>query len=769
MQPSIERQGHERGSPGICLGRGPVGLGLLLSMICCVPSASLGTGLTSGSHAADFAGGTGEPNDPYRIATAKQLILIGSDPNLLSVHFVLVADLDLGSGLPGGRVFTEAVIAPSSQSPFTGSLDGADHAIRNLTIDGVFDLGLFGYVAVSGIVKNLGLETASITGSSNIGGLVASNNGTVSSCRSTGSVTGREGVGGLVGENNGTVSSCSAAVRVVGKGWMVGGLVAWNDGTVSLCHSTGSVTGGLDVGGLVGKNEGTVSSCSATGDVTGERSRVGGLAGSSSGTISGCHATGSVTGREPLGGLVGANELFGALVYCYATGQVTGGDPGCGALGGLAGDNDGTVTSCYATGSVTGSMEVGGLVGSNSLFGAIACCCATGQVTGTDWGFGNVGGLVGDNPGGAVTSCYSTGRVAGPENVGGLVGYSSGTVISCYSTGRATGWVAVGGSVGHNADPGQIADGYFLAPSDGGGPDNGLGTALTAGQMREQGSFIGFDFWGGKADRITADWFMPADRPPVLVWQTEWTGLTAIPDVRGLTPEEARGLLEAAGFVLAVEVQADYDRMIPAGRIVRSYPASYATPGGTIELVVSQGPYVYDWTTNPGDGTVARPYQIQDANQLESLMDRPDLYGRHFLLTANIDLAGRTYSKALIAPDVNDSMDGFQGTAFTGSLDGQGFEIINLRITTRINDYLGLFGSIAKGATVRGVGLVNVRIQGDVGSWYVGTVAGCNAGTITDCSAGGAVTGHKPTGELVGANSGVIERCDTVVSRFTWG
>ena len=40
-----------------------------------------------------FAGGTGEPNDPYQIVTAGQLTAIGSDPNLLDKHFVLVADI----------------------------------------------------------------------------------------------------------------------------------------------------------------------------------------------------------------------------------------------------------------------------------------------------------------------------------------------------------------------------------------------------------------------------------------------------------------------------------------------------------------------------------------------------------------------------------------------------------------------------------------------------------------------------------------------------
>ena len=68
--------------------------------------------ITPSTYAAEFAGGTGEPNDPYQIATAEQLISIGSDPNLLDKHFILVNDIDLDPNLPGGRVFDRAVIAP---------------------------------------------------------------------------------------------------------------------------------------------------------------------------------------------------------------------------------------------------------------------------------------------------------------------------------------------------------------------------------------------------------------------------------------------------------------------------------------------------------------------------------------------------------------------------------------------------------------------------------------------------------------------------------
>lgn len=51
------------------------------------------------AHAHEFAGGTGEPNDPYGITTAEQLISIGSDPTLLDKHFILLNDIDLAPNL----------------------------------------------------------------------------------------------------------------------------------------------------------------------------------------------------------------------------------------------------------------------------------------------------------------------------------------------------------------------------------------------------------------------------------------------------------------------------------------------------------------------------------------------------------------------------------------------------------------------------------------------------------------------------------------------
>ena len=67
---------------------------------------------------------------------------------------------------------------------------------------------------------------------------------------------------------------------------------------------------------------------------------------------------------------------------------------------------------------------------------------------------------------------------------------------------------------------------------------------------------------------------------------------------------------------------------------------------------------------------------------------------------------------ALIAPDTNDSQEGFQGTPFTGSLDGQGHRLWNLRIATQAGDYLGLFGMLGSGAEVKDLWLENLEVLG---------------------------------------------------------
>jgi hypothetical protein len=203
-------------------------------------------GFLSPASAVSFAGGTGEPNNPYLIATAEQLIAVGSDPNLLTKHFVLTADIDLDPNLPGRRIFDRAVISPYTDvddpgyyGPFTGVFDGNGHAISHLTMVGKRCLGLFGWLKQdgrtkpTGEIRNLRVEDVNIVASDYCAGAIVGWNDGVTLLRScsSGRVSGTEAVGGLVGyvsfgngtgfnpHDTGTMTDCNSTCAVTG--WVI--------------------------------------------------------------------------------------------------------------------------------------------------------------------------------------------------------------------------------------------------------------------------------------------------------------------------------------------------------------------------------------------------------------------------------------------------------------------------------------------------------------------------------------------------------------------
>ena len=99
-----------------------------------------------------YSGGTGEPNDPYQIATAEDLMLLGENPEDYDKHFVMIADIDLDPNLQDRKVFDRAVIASYGNTPFTGVFDGNKHTISHLTINGENSLGLFGELDSTAVV-----------------------------------------------------------------------------------------------------------------------------------------------------------------------------------------------------------------------------------------------------------------------------------------------------------------------------------------------------------------------------------------------------------------------------------------------------------------------------------------------------------------------------------------------------------------------------------------------------------------------------------------
>jgi hypothetical protein len=122
------------------------------------------------SIASYFDGGTGTTSDPYQIATAQQLRNLQKLNSLgffnKNVAFKLTADITWDDAtnplLPIG----------SDDQPFEGTFDGMGHTITNLVVLGeeTWDVGMFGYVAITGNIKNFFLTHPVVTVNANAGG-----------------------------------------------------------------------------------------------------------------------------------------------------------------------------------------------------------------------------------------------------------------------------------------------------------------------------------------------------------------------------------------------------------------------------------------------------------------------------------------------------------------------------------------------------------------------------------------------------------------------
>jgi|GEM_PF-2268879 len=166
-----------------------------------------------------------------------------------------------------------------------------------------------------------------------------------------------------------------------------------------------------------------------------------------------------------------------------------------------------------------------------------------------------------------------------------------------------------------------------------------------------------------------------------------------------------------------------------------------------------------------GSGTEGDPYLIEDLADFDLFADPdawdpsiiPDYWstGVHTQLMSDIDLAGRTYTTAVIAPD---TITGylFEGKTFNGVFMGAGYAIHNLTINTGtiLNHYLGLFGMIDGNASkVMDLGVVNANITANNTSHYVGALCSrIGYGTIENCYTSGNVTSGHKVGGLCGLN-----------------
>ncbi len=271
-----------------------------------------------------FAGGNGTPANPYIIETVTQLNSIANNPRLMDKSFKLANNIDLT-----GKTFF-----PIAQQPFSfsGTFDGDNHKISNLTIEYDFNWGSVGFICnlngTNALIKDLTLTNPNIVSpwSFDAGSLVGINNGgTISNCHAINTnIEGNTNFGGLVGSNiwYANISGCSATGNVsdafisniltpasTGTGGLVGANRYWSN--IENSYAKCKINAKYHAGGLIGANYAysTISNCYANGTVTSIESSVGGLIGwvSSAITAENCYSSAKVYGLEGanLGGFIG--------------------------------------------------------------------------------------------------------------------------------------------------------------------------------------------------------------------------------------------------------------------------------------------------------------------------------------------------------------------------------------------------------------------------------------------------------------------------------
>lgn len=318
-----------------------------------------------------------------------------------------------------------------------------------------------------------------------------------------GFVIGKNYVGGVIGKNE---------VAITGTVEQSVGIV--NSGTViALAGGAGGIIGenSADITYVNMKNEGEVHG-NASDDGSKEENGTGGIIGvngyKEDGTVANIsnsslmnRVNGHVSGVANVGGIIGINHgsitggrddkdnYYKYQIYNNGTIQAGSYDATNGTIkafageniGGLLGNNSGTLTAGYNTGVVDAgqSSNVGGIAGTNSgtldqVFNSVVTVTktATGETdaegrklytytytyTYTDGGAisgdSNVGGIVGSNKaGGKLSNAYSSTAVAGVSNVANIVGSNAGDVSNIY------GYAANGNT---NVNHGTVTNSYII-------------------------------------------------------------------------------------------------------------------------------------------------------------------------------------------------------------------------------------------------------------------------------------------------------------------
>ncbi|MCK4265823.1 MAG: tandem-95 repeat protein, partial [Thermoplasmata archaeon] len=449
-------------------------------------------------------------------------------------------------------------------------------------------------------------------------------------------------------------------------------------------------------------------------DITGN-DNVGGLVGNNSGSIDNCHSDIVLSGHEVLGGLVGGSTPVSSITNSYAVGDII----GTRYIGGCIGMNYGTISTSYANVDAVG-VEIGGFVGWN--FNDINDCYATGSV---DCGNVRAGGFADWNWAGTISNCYSTGQVTSFNDLGsGFNEINYDTVTNCFWDIETSGLAASTTGTGFN----------------------------TAGMMNN------FTFKNAGWD-FTTTWFSVNESTrPFLRMEYDTT-------IRNSHQLQLMCMDIEADYTLTNDI--DLDITNPASM----WGTSIADGEGFFSIGTSADRFI---GSLDGQG-----YNINNL-YIKRLVSRVGLFSFvesgaliNNVNLVNVNITGNDYTAGLVARlsggsstgntfIINCSVEGvISGTNHVGGLVGYSYY-------GDIYDSFSM-GNVVSAANHAGgaVSLLHVSLINNThslanveGTTLVGGLIGEVVGSsVSNCSAIGTVNGNENVGGLVGANDGTVSNC----------
>ena len=351
----------------------------------------------------------GSEENPYVLAFPEDFYylrdVMKKDTNTFEGYYFVVnndIDFNLGDDTKFGHP-----IGFSDTLPFSGTFDGQNHTLSNISITGNDSIALFSR-ATNATIKNLKIENiqVTITGSQRAAALVArADNVTLENIEivsgSIGTSTSKiaKQAGGIVAFalNGLTMTNCINRADVYSAGAANGGMLGAVHTTaitvtLSNCVNYGNITGGSDgTGGIVGgvntkSATYNISSCINYGAITGAGNGTGGILGATGGgnvsvtKISNCDNYGDVTGTAYVGGIGGilreGDKTNSLITNCYNAGNIAGTGVGVGGITGIS-RIDTTDCMCLHTATVKGSVAsglnaIGTTVSGNGGAGSVA-------------------------------------------------------------------------------------------------------------------------------------------------------------------------------------------------------------------------------------------------------------------------------------------------------------------------------------------------------------------------------------------------------------